>query len=159
MCVQCTCWNASETIARMEEGSLNSVLRCIFCGRQITKYIDAHCNKVEFWSVLAFLLPSPLRSTFWYIWANFEQILTGWGLEQGEQVPPSSNWVISLPAKFHYSSPSLFSIIILFLRCVYWNPHHKGVAQWWQEPGDNLGARLSPWNARIHDSEVWISYF
>ena len=30
MCVHCTCWNASETIARMEEGSLNSVLRCIF---------------------------------------------------------------------------------------------------------------------------------
>ena len=56
MCVQCTCWNASETIARMEEGSLNSVLRCIFCGRQITKYIDAHCNKVEFWSVLAFFV-------------------------------------------------------------------------------------------------------
>ena len=71
MCVQCTCWNASETIARMEEGSLNSVLRCIFCGRQITKYIDAHCNKVEFWSVLAFFVAF---SCYKVHFGTFEQI-------------------------------------------------------------------------------------
>ena len=139
MCVHCTCWNASETIARMEEGSLNSVLRCIFLWSANYKVYWCTLQQgrvlVSFGIFCCFFL---LQSTFWYIWANFEQILTGWGLEQGEQVPPSSNWVISLPAKFHYSSPSLFSIIVLFLRCVYWNPHHKGVAQWWQEPGATL---------------------
>ena len=160
MCVQCTCWNASETIAKMEEGSLNSVLRCIFLWSANYKVYWCTLQQgrvlVSFGIFCCFFLYEVHFGTFEQISSKF---WPGEAWNRGSRclhrVIESFHFLLNSITVHHLCSQSSS----FFLRCAYWNPHHKGVAQWWQEPVANLGARLSPWNAWIHDSEVWTFYF